>query len=164
MRSFLPRGDAMLEPPSPESRENPLESGAPVPGSSPDKPHSSPSTPMIQSVEMPPDPKSTSDNPTSPERNRRTIGEWFRTIIMKRSHNRPLRQTPSAPRPPESGIPSQTEATPPNEKPSMSPGRRQKVSVPFSIDTGHGYLTTQLSGRLEGPLPNERLVHTSYPL
>ena len=45
----------------------------------------------------------------------------------------------------------------------MAPGKRQAVSVPSSVDTGHGYLTTRLSGRLEGPLLDERLVHASYP-
>ena len=44
----------------------------------------------------------------------------------------------------------------------MSPGKRQPVSVPFSIDTGHGFLTARLSGRLEGPLLENRHVHVSY--
>ena len=32
-----------------------------------------------------------------------------------------------------------------------------------SVDAGHGYLTTRLSGRLESPLLDHRLVHVSYP-
>jgi hypothetical protein len=109
------------------------------------------------------DPKTTSVNPASPEGNRRTIGDWFRTVMTKRSHKRTPRRTPSNASP-QSGVPSQTEAKPPNEKPStMSPGRRQKVSVLFPLIQGHGYLTTRLSGRLEGPLLNDRLVHASYP-
>jgi hypothetical protein len=86
-------------------------------------------------------------------------------VMTKRSQNRTALPTPSEAAP-QSGIPSQTKATPANEKPStMSPGRRQKVSAPFkfSIDTGHRYLTTWLSGRLEGLLSNDRLVHASYP-
>jgi len=83
---------------------------------------------MIQSVEMS-DPKPTSDNPASSERNRRTIGEWFRTVMTKRSHNRIPPQT-RAEAPSHSGIPSQTKATPPNEKPStMAPGKRQARTV-----------------------------------
>ena len=152
----------MLEPPSPESCEISLESGAPPPGSSPAKPHPSPG-PLVPPVGMP-DPKPTSDNPASSEGSRRTIGEWFRTGLTKRNHNRTPRQTLSE-APPQSGIPSQTKATPPNEKPStMSPAQRVKVSVPFSVDTGHGYLTTRLSGRSESPLLNHRLVHASYAI
>jgi hypothetical protein len=45
----------------------------------------------------------------------------------------------------------------------MSSGKRQKMNVPFSVDTGHGYLTTRLSGRLESPLFDPRFVHASYP-
>ena len=94
--------------------------------------------------------------------NRRTIGEWFRAVTTKRSHNRTPRQTPSE-SPPQSGIPSQTKATPSKEKPStMSAGKRQQVSVPSSVDTVHG-LTILLSGRLEGPLSDHRLVHPTYP-
>ena len=124
IKSFLPRVDNTLEPPSPESHENPLGSGAPAPGSSLAKPHSSPGLPMIPSVKVP-NPKPVSGNPASSEGNRRTIGEWFRTVMTKRSHNRSA--------PPQSGISSQTKATPPNEKPpTMAPGRRQKVSAPSS--------------------------------
>jgi hypothetical protein len=116
------------EPPSPELRENPLESGAPALGSSPGKLHSSPGPPTIPLVDMH-DPKTTSENPASPEGNRRTIGDWFRTVMTKRSHKRTPRRTPSNASP-QSGVPSQTEAKPPNEKPStMSPGRRQKRTV-----------------------------------
>jgi hypothetical protein len=131
--SLLPRIDNTLEPPSPESRENPLESGAPPPDLSPSKLHSSAGPQMIPSVEIP-DPKLTSVNPTSSEGNRRSVRGWFRKVMTTRSHNRTPRQTPSDASP-QSGIPSQT--TLPNEKPStMAPGRRQKVSVPFSADTG----------------------------
>ena len=150
-----------MEPPSPESRENPLESSVPALGSSPAKPHSSPGPQMITSVEMP-DPKSTSHNPASSEGNRRTIGKWFK-IVTKPSHNPMLHQTRSVP-PPQSCVPPQMKATPPNEKPStMAPGKRQKVSVLSSVDTGHGYMTTRFSGRLQGPLLDQRLVHASYP-
>ena len=45
----------------------------------------------------------------------------------------------------------------------MAPGKRQQVSMPSLGDTGHGYLTTLLSGRLEGPLLDRRLVQASYP-
>ena len=90
---------------------------------------------MIPLVEMP-DPKPPSDNPASSEGGRRTIGEWFNTVMTKRSHNRTPRQT-SSEAPPQSGIPSQTKVTPSNEKPStMSPGKRQKVILPFSVDIG----------------------------
>ena len=162
IRSLLPqaRANNALEPPSPESRENPLESGATTPDSSPAEPYSSPGPPLIHPVEMV-DPKLTSDNLTSSE-NRRTIGKWFRTVMTRGSHNRTPRQTPSE-APPQTGIPLQTRAIPPKEKPStMAPGKRQKVSVPSCVDTGHGYLTTRLSGRLEGPLSDQRLVHASY--
>ena len=149
----------MLEPPSPKSRENPLESGAPPPGSCPAKTHSSPGPPIIPCVEMP-DPKPTSDNPALSEGNRRTIGEWFRTVMTNHSKRTP--RQPRSEAAPQSCIQSQTKATPPNEEPStMASGRRQKVSAPFSIDAGHRYLTTRLSGRLEGPLLNHRLVHAS---
>ena len=158
IRSFLPRVNNTLEPPSPESLENPLESGAPPPGSSPANPHSSPVPPMIPSVEMH-DPKPTSDNPASSEENGRTIGRWFRKVMTKRSPDRTPRQTPSEASP-QSGIPSQTKATPPKEKPStMAPGKRQQVSMPSSDEIGHVYLTTWLSGRLDGPLLDRRLVH-----
>jgi hypothetical protein len=131
IRSFLPRVNNTLEPPSPESRENPVEFGAPAPDSSPAKPDSSPGPLMILGVDLP-DPKPTSDNPASPEGNRRTIGEWFRTVVTKRSRRRTPRQTPSDVSP-QSDIPLQTEVTLPNEKPStMAPGKRQEVSVPFS--------------------------------
>jgi hypothetical protein len=162
IRSLLSRVNNTLEPPSPELRENPLESGGPALGSSRDKPHSSPGPPAIPSVDIP-DQKPTSDNPASSQGHRRTVGEWFSKVMTKRSRNQAPRQTPSE-APPESFIPSHTEATSPNEKPStMSPGRRQKVSALFSVDAGHGYLTTRLSGRLEGPLSNQRLVHASCP-
>ena len=103
-------------------------------------------SPLILSVEMP-DAKSTSDNPTSSEGNRRTIGKWFRTVMTKRSHNPTPCQMPSD-APPQSGIPSQTKATPQNKQPSMaSPSKRQKGSVvPFAVATG-GYLTIRPSGR-----------------
>jgi hypothetical protein len=115
---------------------------------------------MILPVDMP---DSTSDNPASPEWNRRTVGEWFRTVMTKRSHNRRPRQTPSD-APPQSGVPSQAKTTPSNEKPSMmAPGKRQQVSVPFSVDIGHGYLTTRLSRRSESPPLDHRLVHASSP-
>jgi hypothetical protein len=131
--SLLPRVDNTLEPPSPESRENPLESGAPPPDLSPAELHSSAGPPMIPSVEIP-DPKPTSVNPASSEGNRRSVGGWFRKVMTTRSHNRTPRQTPSDASPP-SGFPSQM--TLPNEKPStMAPGRRQKVSVPFFTDMG----------------------------
>ena len=162
IRSLLPRVNGTLEPPSPESRENPLDSGAPPPDSFPAKPHSSPGPSMIPSVKMP-NLKPASDNPASSARNRRRIGEWFRKVATKRSHNRTPRQTPSE-APPHSGILSQTKATPAKEKPStMSAGKRQQVSVRSPVDTAHGYLTTLLSGRLEGPLSDHRLVHASYP-
>jgi hypothetical protein len=155
IKSFLPHVNNTLEPPSPASRENSLESGAPPPGSFTAEPHSSPGPP----VEMP-DPKPTSDDPASSEGNRRT--KWFRKVMMKRSHNRTPRQTPSDASP-QPGIPSQTKITPQNEKPStMSAGKRLAVSVPFSVDVGHGYLITRLSGRSESPLLNHRLVHASY--
>jgi hypothetical protein len=156
-RFFLSRADNTLEPPSPEFRENPLQSAAPAPDSSPAKPHSSPGPLIIPPVEMP-DPTPTSDDPASSEGNHRTVGVWFRTVMTNHSHNRTPRQTPfDASR--QSVIPSQTKATLPNEKPStMSPGRRQKVSAPFSVDTGHGSLTTRPSGRLESPFLNNRLV------
>ena len=160
MRSLLPRVNNTLQPPSPESRENPLESGAPAPDSSPAKPHSSPGPPMIPSVEMP-DLKPTSDNPAPSARNRRTIGDWFRKATTKRSHNRFSRQTPSE-APPQSGAPSQTKAIPTKEKPStMAPGKRQAVSVPSSVDTGNEYLTAWPSGRFI--VVDQRLVHASYP-
>jgi hypothetical protein len=131
--SLLSRVNNTLEPPSPELRENSLESGGPAPGSFPDKPHSSPGPPAILSVEIP-DQKPTSDNRASSEGHRRSVGEWFRKVMTKRGHNRAPRQTPSE-APPQSGIPSQT--TLPNEKTStMAPGRRQKVSVPFFVDMG----------------------------
>jgi hypothetical protein len=130
--SFLPRVNNTLEPPSPESHEHPVESGSPALDSSPAKPHSSPGPPMIPGVDLP-DPKPTSENPASPEGNHRTIGDWFRTVMTKRSHNRTSRQTPSDASP-QSGIPSQAEASPPNERPStMSPAKRQRV-CPFSVD------------------------------
>ena len=117
---------------------------------------------MIPVVEMP-NPKPTSDNSASSEGNRRTIGEWFRIVMPKRSDNRTPRQTRSE-TPPQSGIPSQTKATPRNEQPStMAPGKRVRVSVPFSIDTGNRYLTIRLSGRLEGPLLDDGFVHASHP-
>ena len=82
-------------------------------------------------------------------------------MTTKRSHNRTSRQTPSEV-PPQSGIPSQTKATPPKEKPStMAPGKRQAVSVPSSVDTGNGYLTARLSGQFTAV--DQRLVHASYP-
>jgi WD40 repeat protein len=116
------------EPPSPESHEHPVESGSPALDSSPAKPHSSPGPPMIPGVDLP-DPKPTSENPASPEGNHRTIGDWFRTVMTKRSHNRTSRQTPSDASP-QSGIPSQAEASPPNERPStMSPAKRQRRTV-----------------------------------
>jgi hypothetical protein len=131
-RSVLPLVKNPLEPPSPESCANPLESGAPLLGSSPANPQSCPSPPTIPSVEMP-DPRPTSDNPASSEGNRRTIGEWFRKVTTKRSHNRTSRQTPSEALP-QSGIPSHTEATPPYEKPStMAYGKRTKVCVSLLI-------------------------------
>ena len=154
MRSILPRVNNTLEPPSPELHENSLESGASPPGSSPTNPHSSPLVrpPAIPPVGMP-DPEPTSVNPASCEGNRRTIGEWFRKEMTK---NRTPRQMPSE-APPQSGIP---EATPPNKKfPTMSLGQWIRVSVSFSVDTRHGYLTTRLSGRLEGPQLDHRLVH-----
>ena len=160
--SLLPRVNNMLEPPSPESRENPLESGAPLPSSSPTKPHSSSGPPMIPPVEVP-DPKSNSGNPASSERNRRTIGGWFRSMTTKHGRNRgpAPRQVPSE-APPQSRIPSGTKATPPKEKPStMAPGKRQAVSVPSSVDTENGYLTTRLSGRFT--VVCHRLVYASYP-
>ena len=130
-RSFLYHVDNTLEPPSPESPENPLESGAPAPDPSPAKLLFSPGPPIIPSVEMP-DPKPTSDDSASSEGNGRTIGEWFRTVMTGRSHNWTPRQTRSE-APPQSGFPSQMEATPPKEGPStMSPGKRQAVSIPFS--------------------------------
>ena len=160
IRSLLPRVNSTLEPPSPESRENPPESGPPPPDSSSTKPRSSSGPPMIPSVEMP-DPKPTSDNPASSARNRRTIGEWFRKATTKRSHNRTPRQTRSKV-PHQSGIPSQTKVIPPKEKPStMAPGKRQAVSVPSSVNTGNGYLTARLSGRFI--VVDQRLVHASYP-
>ena len=161
IRSFLPHVNNTLEPPSPASRENSLESGAALPGSCTIELHSSPGPPMISSVEMP-DPKPTSDESASSEGNRRTFGEWFRTAMTKHRQNRRPRRTSDAS--PQSGTPSQTKATPQNEKAStMSPGKRQAVSVPFSVDAGHGYLTTWLSGRSESPLLDHRLVHVSYP-
>ena len=117
---------------------------------------------MVPSVEVP-GPKSNSDDPALSERNRRTIGGWFRSMTAKRSRNRAPapRQVPSEP---QSGISSQTKATPPKEKPStMASGKRQKVSVPSSVDTGHGYMITRLSGQLEGPLSDQRLVYASCP-
>ena len=129
--SFLSRVNNTLEPPSPESRENHLESGAPASVPPPAKPHSSPGPP-IPSVGMP-DPKPIPNNPASSEGNPRTVGRWFKTVMTKRSHNRTTRQTASDASP-QSGIPSQTEGTHPNEKPStMAPGKRQAVSVPFSL-------------------------------
>jgi hypothetical protein len=126
---FLPRVYNTLEFSSLESLENPLESGAPPPDSSPAKPDSSLGPPKIQSVEIP-DQKPTSDNPVSSEGNHRTMGGWLRKV-MKLSQNRPSRQTPSE-APPQSGILSQTKVTPPKEKPStMAPGKRQPVSVSF---------------------------------
>ena len=160
IRSLLPRVNGTLEPPSPESRENPLESGAPPLDSFPAKPHSSAGPPMIPSVKTP-DPKPASDNPASSARNRRRIGEWFRRVTTKRSHNRTPRRTPSE-APPQSDVPTQTKAIPPKEKPStMAPAKRQPVSVPSSVDTGNGYLTTRLSGQFT--VVCHRLVHASYP-
>ena len=128
IRSFLPHVNNTLEPPSPASRENSLDSGAPPPDSFTAEPHSSPGPPMIPSVEMP-DPKPTSDDAALSEGNRRT--KWFRNVMRKRSHNQTPRQTPSDPCS-QSGIPSQTQATPQDEKPStMSHGKRVAVSVPF---------------------------------
>ena len=127
--SFLARVNITLEPPSPEPRENPLESGAQAPGSSPAELNSSPGPPMNTSVEAPV-PKHTSDNPASSEGNHRTIGKWFRKVTMKRSHDRAPRKT-RAEVPPQSGTPAQARATPPNERPpTMAPGKRQAVSVP----------------------------------
>ena len=161
IRSFLSCFNNTLEPPSPESRENHLESGAPPPDSSPAKPHSSSGPPMISSVEMP-EPKATSDKLASSKGNRRTVGKWFKTVMTKHSHNRAPRQMPSEVGP-QSGIPSQTEAIIPNEKRStMAPGRRQAVSVP--LIQGPGYLTTRLSGRLGSRQSDHRFVHASYPL
>ena len=118
-----------LEPPSPESPKSPVKSGAPALDSFPAKQHTFPGPPMIPVVETP-DSKPTSDNPASSEANRQTIGEWFRIVMPKRSHNRTH---------PQSGVPSQTKATPRNEQPStMAPGKRVRVSAPFSIDTGNG--------------------------
>ena len=157
---FLARANDTLEPPSPESRENPLESGVQAPGSSPAKPHSSPGPPMNSSVGVP-DLNAAPDNPTSSKGNRRAIGKWFRTVMMKLNHNRTPRQMPCE-TPAQSGIPSQTKATPLNEKPStMAPGKRQAVRVPASVDTGNRYLTTRLSGRFT--VVCHRLVHASYP-
>ena len=157
--SLLPRVNNAFEPPSPESRENPLESGVPAPGSSPAELHSSSGPPMNPSVEVP-DGEPTSDKPASSEGNRGTIGKWFRTVMTKWSHNRTSRQTP-AEAPPQSGIPSETKAPTPKEKPStMAPGKRQAVSVPTCVDTANGYLTTRLSGRFTVVCP--RLVHASY--
>ena len=160
LRSLLLRVNNTLQPPSPESHESPLETGPPAQGPSTTEPHSSPGPPMIPPVEMP-DPKS--DNPASSERNRQTIGRWFRTMMTKRSHNRAPRRTPSEV-PHRSGIPgpSQTKAIPPKEKPStMAPGKRQAVSVSSSVDTGDGCLTARLSGRFT--VVCHRLVHASYP-
>ena len=136
--SLLPRVNNMLEPPSPGSRGGPLESGAPLPSSSPTQPHSSSGPPMIPPVEVP-DPKSNSDNPASSERSRQAIGSWFRSMTTKRSRNRaPTPRQVSSEVPPPSGILSRTKATPPKEKPStMAPGKRQAVSVPSSVDTGN---------------------------
>ena len=160
IRSFVLHVNNTLEPPSPASRENSLESDVPPPDSFTAEPHSSPEPPMIPSVEMP-GPKPTFDDRASYEGNRRT--KWFGKVITKRSRNRTPRQTPSDACS-QSGIPSQTQATPQDEKPStMSPGKRLAVSVPFSVDAWHGYLTTRLSGRLESPLLDHRLVHVSYP-
>ena len=163
IRSLISRVNNTLEPPSPESCANSssLVQHPPAPGSSPAKLHFSPGPPMIPSVEMP-DPKPTSDNPASTGDSHRTIGEWMRTVMTKRSRGRTPRQMrPEAP--PLSGIPSQTKATSPGERPStMSPGKRQPVSVPFSTDTEHEFLTAWLSGRLEGPLLENRHVHVSY--
>ena len=160
--SLLPRVNNTLEPPSPESRENPLESGPPAPDSSTANALSSSGPPMIPSVEMQmPDPKRTSDNPASSEGTRRTVGEWFRRVTTKRSHNQTSRQTPSE-APPQPRIPSQTKATPSKETPStMAPGKRQAVSVSSSFDTGNGYLTARLSGQFT--VVDQRLVHVSYP-
>ena len=158
--SFLARVNNTLEPPSPESRENPLESGAPAPDSSPAELHSSPGPPVNSSDEAP-DAKPTSDNPTSSEGNRRTIGKWFRKVTIKRSHDRAPRKT-RAEVPPQSGAPAQARATPPNEKPStMVPGKRQAVSVPTCVDIANAYLTTRLSGLFTAV--DQRLVHASYP-
>jgi hypothetical protein len=151
----------MLEPPSPESHENSLQPDAVALGSSPGELHSPPGPQIIPSVEMP-DPSPISDNPASSEGNRRSIGEWFRTVMTKRSNRTP--RQPRSEAPPQPSIPSRTKETPSNEKPStMSPGRRQAVSVPSSVDTGHRYLTTRRSGRLESSLLDHRLVHVSYP-
>ena len=151
-----------MEPPSPESREIPLESGTSPPGSSPLEPHSSLGPPTIPSVEVP-SPKPTSDSPTSSEGNHGAIGKWFRTAMTKRSHKRTTRQMPSEV-PPQSRAPPGTKATPQREKPSiMAPGKRQAVRMPFSAGAGRGYLTTLLSGRLEGPLLDHRFVHASSP-
>ncbi|KAI9567682.1 hypothetical protein HD554DRAFT_930922 [Boletus coccyginus] len=82
--------------------------------------------PIVSSVEVP-DPKPTSDNPASSKRKRRTIGEWFGTVITKRNHNRTPRQTPSD-APPQSAIASQTKAAPSNEKHStLAPAKRKKL-------------------------------------
>ena len=159
--SVLARVNNTLEPPSPESRENPLESGAQAPGSSPAELHSSPRPPVNRSVEMP-DPKPISDDPASPsERNRRTIGKWFRKVTRKRSHDRAPRKT-RAEASPQSGTPAQVRTTSPNEKPStMAPGKRQAVSVPTCVDIANGYLTTRLSGQFT--VVDQRLVHAFYP-
>jgi hypothetical protein len=37
------------------------------------------------------------------------------------------------------------------------------IRVPFSIDTGHGYQSTRVRGRLEIPLFDCRVVHACYP-
>ena len=158
IRSLLLRVNNTLQPPSPESCENPLETGPPAQGPSTTESHSSPGPPMIPPVEVP-DPKS--DNPASSAWNQRRIGEWFRKVATKRSHNRTPRRTPSE-APPQSGVPTQTKATPTKEKPStMAPGKRQAVSVPSSVNTGDGYLTARLSGRFI--VVDQRLVHACYP-
>jgi len=64
------------EPPSPASRENPLESG-PL------------ARPPLNRIPF------HYDNPASPEWNRRTIGEWFRTVMSKCSYNLTPCQMPS---------------------------------------------------------------------
>ncbi|KAI9567683.1 PapD-like protein [Boletus coccyginus] len=81
-----------------------------------------------------PDPKPTSDNLASSKRKRRTIGEWFGTVIMKRNHKRTPRQTPSD-APPQSAIASQTKATSLNEKYStMAPVREHGSLVPCHVN------------------------------
>ena len=114
---------------------------------------------MITSVEVP-DAEPTSDKPASSEGNRGTTRKWFRTMMTKHGHDRAPCQMPSVV-PSQAGIPSQTKAVPQKEKVStMAPGKQQAVSVPSSIDTGHGHLTTRLSRRFT--VVDQRLVHASY--